>query len=247
MNAIILCEGSTDAVLIQYYMRRVHAWEDGSGEDQKGALHNDGQASRVLRRDLDQLTIMPMGGKSKLGSSLHRVLERIYNAAPDMSDGYERIMIIMDRDDEEEKINIIKTIQDVLKEKTGETHTITEREWQNSSLKTNTGVQADFKIACLLVPPDSNGAMETFLLNSISRHDEYDGEIINKCNQFVDHVDTNKKYLNHRRLITKAKFDVYFSVRTPADQFVERQDIIKGVEWEKYTEIQKGFRLLADI
>ena len=64
---------------------------------------------------------------------------------------------------------------------------------------------------------------------------------------FVDNVDNQKKYLNKRRYITKAKFDVYFSIRTSAEQFVERQNILKSVPWEKYMQIQKSFDKLSDL
>lgn len=66
------------------------------------------------------------------------------------------------------------------------------------------------------------GAMETFLLNAISEHDLYDADIIKKGNSFVEEVDPERRYLTKRRYITKAKFDVYFSVRTAAEQFAER-------------------------
>lgn len=32
MKSIILCEGSTDFVLLQYYMRTVYGWEDGKAK-----------------------------------------------------------------------------------------------------------------------------------------------------------------------------------------------------------------------
>ena len=63
----------------------------------------------------------------------------------------------------------------------------------------------------------------------------------------VDTVDPERKYLNRRRLITKAKFDTYFSIRTSAAQFVERQDILKNVNWEEYEAIQKQFVLLKEL
>lgn len=31
MNSIILCEGSTDYVLLQYFMRKAYFWEDNKG------------------------------------------------------------------------------------------------------------------------------------------------------------------------------------------------------------------------
>lgn len=89
--------------------------------------------------------------------------------------------------------------------------------------------------------------METFLLDAISESDEYDAVIIEKCNDFVDVVDTEKRYLTKRRYITKAKFDVYFSVRTSAEQFVERQNILKNIPWEKYSLIQNSFNKLGDL
>lgn len=89
--------------------------------------------------------------------------------------------------------------------------------------------------------------METFLLDAVGKSNPYDAKIISDCNQFVDNVDNQKKYLNKRRYITKAKFDVYFSVRTAAEQFVERQNILKNIPWEDYTSIQKSFEKLAEL
>lgn len=74
----------------------------------------------------------------------------------------------------------------------------------------------------------------------------YDAEIIRKGNQFVEEVDKERKYLTKRRYITKSKFDVYFSIRTAAEQFVERQNILKRVPWEQYSQIQEEFQKLKD-
>ena len=68
------------------------------------------------------------------------------------------------------------------------------------------------------------------MLYAIAQENKYDKEIIEKCNNFVDCV-----------------FDTYFSVRTSAQQFAERQNILKSVKWEKYTAIQEDFKLLAKL
>ncbi len=98
-----------------------------------------------------------------------------------------------------------------------------------------------------MIPFEDTGAMETFLLDAVGKADSYDAQIISDCNQFVNNVDRQKKYLNKRRYITKAKFDVYFSVRTAAEQFMERQNILKNIPWEDYTSIQKGFEKLGEL
>ena len=74
------------------------------------------------------------------------------------------------------------------------------------------------ELLLLVIPFEDTGAMETFLLNAIANDSAYDAEIIRKGNQFVEEVDKERKYLTKRRYITKSKFDVYFSIRTAAEQ-----------------------------
>lgn len=47
MNNVILCEGSTDYVLLQYYMQRVHRWVNHS----PGKIKYDKKKSRQLNRN----------------------------------------------------------------------------------------------------------------------------------------------------------------------------------------------------
>lgn len=102
------------------------------------------------------------------------------------------------------------------------------------------------ELLLLVIPFEDTGAMETFLLNAIANDSAYDAEIIRKGNQFVEEVDKERRYLTKRRYITKSKFDVYFSIRTAAEQFVERQNILKRVPWEQYSQIQEEFQKLKD-
>lgn len=102
-------------------------------------------------------------------------------------------------------------------------------------------------ILLLVIPFEQTGAMETFLLNAIAETDNYDRAIINQGNVFVDSVDPQQRYLSKRRFVTKAKFDVYFSVRTAAEQFTERQSILKNIPWEQYLLLQDSFKKFGDL
>lgn len=119
--------------------------------------------------------------------------------------------------------------------------------WCSCEYRTSIGKKRKMEILILVIPFEQTGAMETFLLKSISEKDEYDAHIIEMGNQFVEKIDLKKKYLTKRRYITKAKFDVYFSIRTSAEQFVQRQNILKDIEWEKYINIQEEFQKLAEL
>ena len=59
MNSIILCEGSSDFVLLQYYMRTVYGWTDARTQN----IRLDSiKRSRTLKKDENLLTIGGCGG-----------------------------------------------------------------------------------------------------------------------------------------------------------------------------------------
>ena len=54
MNSIILCEGSSDFVLLQYYMRTVYGWTD---ERTQNIRLDSIKRSRTLKKDENLLKI----------------------------------------------------------------------------------------------------------------------------------------------------------------------------------------------
>ena len=40
---------------------------------------------------------------------------------------------------------------------------------------------------------------------------------------------------------------MFFSVRTAVSQFVERQNILKNIDWENYLEVQESFKKLEEL
>ena len=47
MNNIILCEGSTDYVLLQYYMRKAYQWSDDPSRQQGSVAIMKGLLKRI--------------------------------------------------------------------------------------------------------------------------------------------------------------------------------------------------------
>lgn len=163
-------------------------------------------------------------------------------------EAYDRIVIITDRDEVETESEFETIIATELgKQQIEWKDDISNDKWIDFHYENGQGDHCNVKILLLVIPFEDTGAMETFLLDAVGKADSYDAQIISECNQFVDNVDNQKKYLNKRRYITKAKFDVYFSVRTAAEQFVERQNILKNIPWEDYTSIQKSFKKLGEL
>lgn len=245
MNSILLCEGSTDYTLLQYYMRKAYRWKDERNR-QESVFRLKGQKSRKLFCEKNILTIASAGGCSRLTEGLQQALKRNQLAPADSEDVFDHIVIITDRDEICTEDDFIRKVQKVFQEKNVCCEEdIHNNRWLRCEMKNNMGESLCFFFLLLVIPFEENGAMETFLLNAIAEKDLYDKGIIEKCSDFIDHIDPERRYLSGRRIVTKAKFDTYFSIRTSAEQFVERQNILKSVKWEEYTALQKDFKLLA--
>lgn len=241
MKNIIICEGSTDGILLQYFMREVHCWEDG-GKQQK-LFGNKASWYRRLKKDKDILDIVSGRGSSTLLGCMEYLIDINKNA--NVEEVYNKVAIVTDRDEYSTETDFVTAMSNLLTaQKITTINSLKHNEWMKCEYESANGRKRQMELLLLIIPFEDNGAMETFLLNSISKKEPYDANIIQQGNTFVDTVDADKKYLKQRRYITKAKFDVYFSVRTPAAQFNQRQDIIRGVRWEDYIDLQGEFKKL---
>lgn len=243
MQSMIICEGSTNFILLQYFMRKVHEWEDTRERPQQSVFDK----ARVLQKGERKLVIGSTGGCDKI----HQTLETLIAAnryGSDQKELIDNIVIVTDRDELSTETAFLDKVKNILLDKEIEyTNEIQNNKWLRCKCMNGSWDKVSFQICVLIIPFEETGAMETFLLHAIAKDNEYDKEIVEKANTFVDEIDPQKRYLMKRRQITKAKFDVYFSIRTSAEQFVQRQDILKGVKWENYLELQDGFAKLGDL
>ncbi len=244
MNSVIICEGPTDFVLLQYYMRKVHAWEDADTI----TLKYEKNRARDFSRGSDRLTIMSSGGCSNLIKAFENVLIKNQENPQNPSEAINKVAIITDHDEISSESDFINDINNKLTEYDAvSSQAITNNKWVTISMNTSTGIQLNFDLLVMIIPFSETGAMETFLLNAISDSDMYDKEIITKGKAFVQSADPQNKYLTKRCYKTKAEFDAYFCIRTASEQFTERQNILKNIPWENYPTIQNDFRLLGDL
>ena len=243
-KSCIICEGTTDCFFLEYFMMKVYSWKDDKIKNTQVASFNNGNKwKRNFFQEGKMLTILESDGSTNLPFKLGEVLQ--YNLSGIDEEFYQKIVIFTDNDEVGTYSIWKKNIEKILK-MFKISFTVADNVY--TCKVTNFAEESiSFSIILVLVPFDENGAIETFLLNSIKKKDAYDGDIIDKGNHFVDTVDEEKKYLNHRRIITKAKFDVYFSIRTPYKAFAERRNILKDVPWEDYLEIRKEFSVLGEL
>lgn len=224
-------------------MRKVYGWEYSNSH----TINLDNiRRSATFRKKADLMSIGGCGGCNRIIPALGDVLES--NTITTAGEQFDKVVIITDRDEIETEDKFIDDIQALCDEyQISLLDTLENDKWISAEYENGHGRKQLLQLLLLVIPFEETGAMETFLLNAIAQNDEYDAEIIRKSNQFVDNIDQEKRYLTKRRYITKSKFDVYFSVRTAAEQFVERQNILKSVPWEQYGMIQREFEKLNEL
>lgn len=247
MENIILCEGSSDFVLLQDFMQKAYNWEDSKNQGTPPKLVK--QKSRVLDKDNKRLTIMSCGGIGRIKEGLDLVLARNINAAPDLRQAFGKIVVIADRDSQEEANKLISDITLKLDSKSVAVDTeLAESKWIVCHMISSLGITIDFQILILFVPVTGNGAMETFLLDGIHKNNPYEAQIVEDSRDFVQKADPEKRFLKNRGDIVKAEFSAFFCIRTPSEAFNERRNIIKtGVNWAEYPAVVQGFSLLSQI
>lgn len=243
MKSIILCEGGTDLTLIQYFMEKVNGWKYHSNRPKLFDLE---QQKRFKKED-KILEIGATGGCSEIPKCFSKILnsQRIGSSSEER---YENIVIITDNDEIGTFDKMKVTLENLFnKYSITVKNNIANDSWINCTCENGAQDIINFRVLLLIIPFDEEGALETFLLKAIASNDEYDNEIVEKGNDFVENADSERRYLTKRRYITKAKLDVYFSIRTSVEQFTERQNILKSINWEEYEYIQDSFKKLREL
>lgn len=245
MKSIIICEGETDFVFLQHFMKKVNGWTDSKQKPNPSFTSSvNNSFSRDFIRNSDMLTIISCGGCGNIKNVFEEVVRKNQNEIFD-EERYSKIVILTDNDEEGVEAKIVSELNAAA----GNSTQIKNNTWTDLSFTDATQNQFTSQLLLLVIPFDENGALETFLLSSIAKADSYDAEIIRKAKDFVDNADPQSKYLNQRGFVTKAKFYAYFAIRIEpsVNQFRQRQDILKSVPWEQYENVRDCFKELRNL
>lgn len=223
MRNIILCEGQTDLLFLQYYMRTINHWND-AGNPKLNFLPK----ARQFTKSNDYLVIAQCGGCSNIIDKIRSLVER-NSLIPNINERFDNIIVVTDHDDIQYEFEIKNNLQQLC-----HIDSVENNEWCTSYFENFMNEDYTTNFLLIMIPFTQCGAMETLLLDSIAEKDDYDKDIINQCNQLIDNIDKEKRYLTHRRHVIKAKFNTYFSIRVPEDFYTERQKIFQSFPWENY-------------
>lgn len=257
MKSVIICEGNDDLTLIQYFLQKAHGWNYIKKSEinlysQTLDKFNNAKDIKWLRYgDNNFLAIISSGGVQKIKDMVSAILDvNIIGTGP----AYDRMVIVTDRDEvDTEETFLFEQVNKFNEFNISFEFEIKNNKWQHANYITSIGDSKEIDFLPLIIPFEEEGALETFLLNSIKNEslandvDKVDKIVIEQCEEFIDRIDTKGKYLTKRRHIIKAKFHTYFVVAAPKEAFNRRDSILQGVPWEEYQSIQSSFKELEKL
>ena len=156
----------------------------------------------------------------------------------------EAVVIITDHDDEGAERERPQAIVDAIYSIVGNSNKSTDmntvlNKWQSIEFTGSFSLKISIKYCYLLVPLDSQGALETFMLNALSEKDEARKEVIDQVEFFISNF-KSEQYLRKRREQIKAELGISISVFNPERMFDTMMELINQVDWTNFDETEKA-------
>lgn len=238
MNIAILCEGSTDAILLSYYLMKVNGWKyEKKSKIKIEPVDSTNSVINWYNSSDSDLMIWAVGGKDCFEHAIRKIID--YNQQ-DSTRAFERLVILTDRDKVENTEVITKSLSKEF-EKYDERFLLKSSEWTSFNTKDSFGSDVITQIAAVIIPFDKAGALETFLLDALAEEID-NAHIINECRNFISSL-KSEKYLQTERLRLKSELGVTFAIISPEKVFTRLDLMLQQVKWHEYKIIQDGFSI----
>lgn len=242
-NNLILCEGETDQALIGSFLENTSGWHFLKGTRETREFPFQEESIWSYKKDNgDTLGIWQVGGNN-FNDAIKTIMEG------EKEDKFvDRVAIVTDHDDsdaeDERPQTILNTITSVLS--CGELNQGDFRnKWTTISFQSALGA-ANIQFCYLLVPLDSVGALETFMMNSLSEQNEEKSNVILQAKEFVKNF-SSQVYLRERREKVKAELGVSLSVFSPDKVFTTMKELIDSAHWENFATANTQFERLKEL
>lgn len=251
-RSLVLCEGADDIHILGYYLFKTLTWARKANKKYFSNNYNfpkDEKVEMYLKENSeDKLALWAVGGKDSFGKAF-KFISSINNQHPE--EGITQVFLICDRDDDK-----IEESLDELSENLRKNNINIDKLKNNASNNYEYEIEDkkyNLNIIPVIIPFEENGALETVLMNGIKKIGEDEGFIVIKANNYVDEINKNlklkekSKYLNHRRLLLKAKFSSVISIINPEHSTGTINDLLMSFLWEENEEVKKHFNILNEM
>ena len=121
-------------------------------------------------------------------------------------------------------------------------------QWSNATIdiKSTPPQEHQVEVLPIVLPPDGNGELETFLLNSLSASSDADELLVERARVFIDDI-PDEPYLSHRRYRPKACLGSVLSVISPDWVFSRLDERLLLIEWETLEQVANIYGMLEEL
>ena len=249
MRSLILCEGIDEVLILGYFLFKKAGWyykpkEDFANDYKFPRPTKSSPAPEVYCKDDEKLAIWAVGGKDSFSRAYKLIRKALNNTQNEYIDN---VFIVADRDENEVQ-ECLKKIQTQLAD-----NGIIVSELVNHS-KNEYRYEIDdeelnMNIIPIVVPFDKNGAIETVLMEGIEENGEEERYIVQKANNYIDEIIESgrlNKYLQHDRLILKARLSAAISITNPDRSTGMYDNLLMSWDWEEKESVKRHFGILLD-
>ena len=240
-NSLILCEGETDQALIGSYLEATSGWK--YQKKTKGFPFQGENINTYLKDNAEALGIWRIGGDNFI-----KVVSSIM-AGEKQDKVVDRVIVVTDHDDAEAETLRPQRILNTISSSLGTRALCTEdyiNKWFPVEYTDAFGTESVVHFCYLLVPEDGIGALETFMMKSLSEQNAEQESVISQAKSFVRNFSSNV-YLKERRERVKAELGVSMSVFSPDKVFTTMKELIDSVHWESLATANTQFERLREL
>lgn len=249
MNSIILCEGFDDLYILGYFIYKISnnqwVYNDKALLSDKFTIPNRrNEKYEIYTRGNDKVVIWCVGGKDSFDFAIKTIHKFCTNFPKER---FEEILIFSDRD-KDEIVSCIEKINDLFNHFGWDVTLINNKqslfmyEIDNEEYKIN--------ISPIIVPFDSEGALETVLMAGIAETNDEDNFIVVSAKEYIKNIiDSGNltRYLQHDRLKLKAEFSAVISITNPDRSTSTFNTLLISHNWEEKPKIKEHFQLIEEI
>lgn len=244
IRGIVLCEGITDRVLLGNYIKTIKGWT--FAKRNKPAIFYNEMIDWYEDDSNSFFGIWSVGGNS-FDLAITDLMTVIKSG-----DEVPKVVVVTDHDDSEtayaRSSSIYNSCNDILEisEYDVDYYVSQNNKWIDVAFADLYSRLRHMELCCLFVPKESEGALETFMLNCLSEHSIDKQEVIDQVKRFVAGL-KSEVYLTKRRERTKAELSVSISIFSPDRMFDTLIELINLVDWTQFDSANSQFDVLKTL
>lgn len=253
MNSIIICEGETDATLLQYYLEKKYAWEHLNKSTVKKLYQNNKISSlseypkaKIFKYSSNLLAIVSADSSSKLFNVTKSIDD--YNKTT-LGAKFDKIVIISDNDDLAAKNNFFDNFNKFFNDNDYTfINPISNNTWLTATYINYMQKVNTIEVLPLLIPFNEDGALETVLLNGIKEKSDVHKQVVEFSYNTIDtaHALFNEHFLKGRSDCLKAKFDFVLTILTTREEYARRKEYLQeSIKWEDFDNVNSALLNLS--